>query len=148
MRKPQPKTLPVTEIPLSHHEVTIRVFFLRAKGTHFSLHAVPEPGSGAGGGPILVECHSEEGVHVQLLDETQVRPSAQLAYLVHELGGPDHEPQGRVIIQLAGHRGGLKNGCITIEIPRGQVALRYFELVEGDGYEDGDSENGDDEEEG
>jgi hypothetical protein len=48
---------------------------------------------------------------------------------VHEFGGVDHEPRGRVFLILLGHRGGLKNGCITITIPRGQVVAGYIEFV-------------------
>src|SRR5215217_3193894 len=136
MRKPQPKTLPVTRIPFSHREVEIQVFFFDAEGAHFSLHAVPEPGSGTGGGPILVACDGEEEVHSHLLDEAQVRPGARLAYLVHELGGPDHVPKGTVVLLLDGPGCDHANGLIIIDIPRDQVALGYIEFVEWDHDED------------
>jgi hypothetical protein len=128
MRQPKAKTLPVTEILLNHHEVEISVFFDWTEGACFSLHAVPGPAER--GGPIMVACDSENQLHSKLLDETQVRPGAQLAYLVHEFGGMDYEPAGRVILQLHSRRCSLPNGLIIIDIPRGQVAAGYIHFVD------------------
>jgi hypothetical protein len=137
MPKPQAKNFEVIEIPIRKDEwdkheweLIITVLFDEPQGVHFSLHARPEP-EHERLIPIM-EVNDHKRLHSELLNEVYVEPGAQFACLVHELGGPDHKPEGRVIIQLASHRGPLPNGHITIEIPRGQVALRYFELVEED----------------
>ncbi len=68
-----------------------------------------------------------------------VGPGAQLAYLVHELGGVDHEPGGaaKVVINVLGQQGSLPNGSITVDIPRGQVAAGYIQFVAEDTPEPG-----------
>jgi hypothetical protein len=149
MRKPQPKILPVIKIPLGEHdhEVIFTVLFFDTMNACFSLHEMPDLEPGKRGGPIMLvdDC---DHLHCRLLIEPYVGPGVQFAFLVHELGGVDHKPEGRVILNLLGHRGSLKNGCITIDIPRGQVAAGYIEFVakwQG-GDEEGDEVDDEDEE--
>src|SRR3712207_3814697 len=105
MPKPQPKTLPVTKVQVSKddEEMIINVLFDYTDGAHFSLYAMPEPGEQ--GGPIM-RVDDSKRLHSELLGRDYVGPGAQFAYLVHELGGPDHEPEGQVNLNLTGPRGG------------------------------------------
>ncbi len=144
--KPQPKTLPVIKIPLRDDAVALLILFEGTRDARFALYALsePEPGPGPGpgkwGGPSLfLEGHASERVFCTFLGSSSVWPGAQFALLVHEIDEPDHEPEGSVIFSLVDYDGPLPNGYIKIDIPRGQVALRHIEFVDGDG-ENGDEE--------
>jgi hypothetical protein len=130
MRQPRPNTFLVAKLPYDP-DVIATVLFIDTRGAHFSLYALPEPGSLERGGPLM-QVDDSEPLHAKLLSGAHALPGARLAYFVHELGGPDHEPAGRVVVNLLDQCGALKNGCITIDIPRDQVALGYIELVAED----------------
>jgi len=130
MRQPRANTFLVAKLPYDP-DVIATVLFIDTHGAHFSLYAVLEPESEQRGGPLM-QVDDREPLHAKLLSGAHALPGARLAYFVHELGGPDHEPAGRVVINLLDQCGALKNGCITIDIPRDQVALGYIELVAED----------------
>jgi hypothetical protein len=130
MRQPRANTFLVAKLPYDP-DVIATVLFIDTRGAHFSLYAVLEPESEQRGGPLM-QVDDIEPLHAKLLSGAHALPGARLAYFVHELGGPDHEPAGRVVINLLDQCGALKNGCITIDIPRDQVALGYIELVAED----------------
>jgi hypothetical protein len=130
MRQPRANTFLVAKLPYDP-DVIATVLFIDTRGAHFSLYAVLEPESEQRGGPLM-QVDDREPLHAKLLSGAHALPGARLAYFVHELGGPDHEPAGRVVVNLLDQCGALKNGCITIDIPRDQVALGYIELVAED----------------
>ena len=130
MRQPRANTFLVAKLPYDP-DVIATVLFIDTRGAHFSLYAVLEPESEQRGGPLM-QVDDREPLHAKLLSGAHALPGARLAYFVHELGGPDHEPAGRVVINLLDQCGALKDGCITIDIPRDQVALGYIELVAED----------------
>src|SRR5829696_6568130 len=112
MRKPQPKTLPVMEIPLGKNddELVLTVLFDRTRGAHFLLYRVPESG---GQGDLLLKVDDSERLHSHFLSSIHVGPGAQFAVLVHQICGPDYEPEGSVTINLAGPDSGqLEKGHI------------------------------------
>jgi hypothetical protein len=128
MRQPRANTFLVAKLPYDP-DVIATVLFIDTRGAHFSLYAVLEPESEQRGGPLM-QVDDREPLHAKLLSGAHALPGARLAYFVHELGGPDHEPAGRVVINLLDQCGALKGGCITIEIPRGQVAAGYIHFVD------------------
>ncbi len=137
--KPQPKTLPVIKIPLRDDAVALLVLFEGTRNARFALYALsePEPGPGKRGGPSLfLEVHASERVNCTFLGSSSVWPGAQFALLVHEIDEPGYEPEGSVIFSLVDCDGPVPNGYFKIEIPRGQVALRHIEFVDGDDYGD------------
>ena len=136
MRQRQASAMKVTRITLNgdDDEVMFVVLFHRTEGAYFSLHQMSSPEYQQVGGPIM-RVDDRKELHSELLNETQVWPGAQLAYVVHEFGGVDHEPGGSVVINVLGHQGSLPNGRITIDIPRRQVAAGYIQFVAKDAPE-------------